>query len=90
MKFAIGDLEYFNSLGFNTEHWRKSVDGTKAMAHSEFVLTLADKNQLEIYDIQGESFKTLLASPEWTKEEYVEDVYSDEGLIIHNGKEEAQ
>ena len=90
MKFAIGDLEYFNSLGFNTEHWRKSVDGTKAMAHSEFVLALADKNQLEIYDIQGESFKTLLASPEWTKEEYVEDVYSDEGLIIHNGKEEAQ
>ena len=90
MKFAIGDLEYFNSLGFNTEHWRKSVDGTKAMAHSEFVLALADKNQLEIYDIQGESFRTLLASPEWTKEEYVEDVYSDEGLIIHNGKEEAQ
>ena len=90
MKFAIGELEYFNSLGFNTEHWRKSVDGTKAMAHSEFVLALADKNQLEIYDIQGESFKTLLASPEWTKEEYVEDVYSDEGLIIHNGKEEAQ
>ena len=90
MKFAIGDLEYFNSLGFNTEHWRKSVDGTKAMAHSEFVLALADKNQLEIYDIQGESFKTLLASPEQTKEEYVEDVYSDEGLIIHNGKEEAQ
>ena len=64
MKFAIGDLEYFNSLGFNTEHWRKSVDGTKAMAHAEFVLALADKNQLEIYDIQGESFKTLLASPE--------------------------
>ena len=90
MKFAIGDLEYFNSLGFNTEHWRKSVDGTKAMAHAEFVLALADKNQLEIYDIKGESFKTLLASPEWTKEEYVEDVYSDEGLIIHNGKEEAQ
>ena len=90
MKFAIGDLEYFNSLGFNTEHWRKSVDGTKAMAHAEFVLALADKNQLEIYDIQGESFRTLLASPEWTKEEYVEDVYSDEGLIIHNGKEEAQ
>lgn len=90
MKFAIGDLEYFNSLGFNTEHWRKSVDGTKAMAHAEFVLTLADKSKIEIYDIQGESFKELLASPEWTKEEYVEDVYSDEGLIIHNGKEEAQ
>lgn len=70
MKFAIGDLEYFNSLGFNTEHWRKSVDGTKAMAHSEFVLTLANKEQLEIYDIQSESFRALLASPEWTKEEY--------------------
>lgn len=90
MKFAIGDLEYFNSLGFNTEHWRKSVDGTKAMAHAEFVLTLANKNELEIYDIQDEDFRALLASPEWTKEEYVEDVYSDEGLIIHNGKEEAQ
>ena len=90
MKFAIGDLEYFNSLGFNTEHWRKSVDGKKAMAHAEFVLTLADKSKLEIYDIQSEDFRTLLASPEWTKEEYVEDVYSDEGLIIHNGKEEAQ
>lgn len=88
MKFAISNLSYYDSLGFNTEHWRKSVDGTKAMAHSEFVLTLADKEQLEIYDIQSKSFKELLASPEWTKEEYVEDVYSDEGLTIHNGKEE--
>ena len=80
MKFAIGDLEYFNSLGFNTEHWRKSVDGTKAMAHAEFVLTLADKNEIEIYDIQSESFKELLASPEWTKEEYAlpEEMFEEE------------
>ena len=80
MKFAIGDLEYFNSLGFNTEHWRKSVDGTKAMAHAEFLLTLADKNELEIYDIQGKSFRELLASPEWTKEEYAlpEEMFEEE------------
>lgn len=88
MKFAIGDLEYFNSLGFNTEHWRKSVDGTKAMAHSEFVLTLADKNELEIYDIQSESFRELLASPEWTKEEYVTDPFSDEEITVNNVQEE--
>ena len=80
MKFAIGELEYFNSLGFNTEHWRKSVDGTKAMAHAEFLLTLADKNELEIYDIQEESFRELLASPEWTKEEYAlpEEMFEEE------------
>ena len=80
MKFAIGDLEYFNSLGFNTEHWRKSVDGTKAMAHAEFVLTLADKEKIEIYDIQSENFRALLASPEWTKEEYAlpEEMFGEE------------
>lgn len=88
MKFAIGDLEYFNSLGFNTTHWRKSVDGTKAMAHSEFVLTLADKEQLEIYDIQGEDFRALLASPEWSKEEYVKDPFSDDEITVNSVQEE--
>ena len=80
MKFAISNLSYYDSLGFNTEHWRKSVDGTKAMAHAEFVLTLADKNEIEIYDIQDEDFRALLASPEWTKEEYAlpEEMFEEE------------
>lgn len=88
MKFAIGDLEYFNSLGFNTEHWRKSVDDTKAMAHAEFILTLADKSKLEIYDIQSEDFRTLLASPEWSKEEYVTDPFSDEEVTVKDEEDE--
>lgn len=88
MRFAIGNLDYLNSLGFSTEHWRKSVDGTKAMAHAEFVLALADKNELEIYDIQSESFKELLASPEWTKEEYVKDPFSDDEITVNSVQEE--
>lgn len=82
MRFAIGKLEYFNKLGFDTEIWRKSVDGTQALVHAEFALTAADKNRLEIYDAQSEAFRALLASPEWTKEEYVQDIYSDEEIEV--------
>ena len=78
MKFAIGDLEYFNSLGFNTEHWRKSVDGTQAIVHSEFAEVLCENDKIDIYDFQDKEFRELLASPEWTKEEYVKDPFSDE------------
>ena len=69
MKFAIGSLEYFNSLGFNTEHWRKSVDGTLAMVHYDFAKVLCDDSQLEIYQHDSQEFEAILNSEAWTQQE---------------------
>lgn len=70
MKFAIAEKAYLDILGFITEPLRHSVDGTKVLAHAEFILSAAEKSKVEVYDVQSPEFKELLASPEWTKEEY--------------------
>ena len=69
MRFCIGELEYFNSLGFDTEHWRKSVDGTKALVHASFALVVCDENKLDIYNHNSSELKEILNSEEWTHKE---------------------
>jgi len=46
---------------------------------AEFVLSAANKSEVDVYDVRSEEFKTLLASSEWTKEEYagVEEVFEE-------------
>lgn len=70
IKFAIAEVSYLKSIGFDTLNWRKSADGTKAMAHAEFILSLASPDKVTVYDVPSNEFKALLSSPEWTKEEY--------------------
>ena len=69
MKFAIGKVSYYESLGFNTENWRKSIDGTQAIVHAEFAEVLCEDDKIDIYDFQDETFKELMSSPEWTEQE---------------------
>lgn len=80
MRFAVADLDYLNSLMLVTESSRKSVDGTKVLAHAEFVLSVAEKEKVKVYEVQSKEFKELLASPEWTKEEYAtpEEIFGEE------------
>lgn len=73
MKFAIGNTEYFNSLGFDTTHWRKSLDGTQSVVHYDTVQFLADKSEITIYRHDDEAFGKVMMSKEWTEqvEEYI-------------------
>ena len=77
MKFCIANTSYWESIGYNPTHWRKSIDGTKALCHLQFAEVLSEKdieddNNITIFDMQDEEFKRLLNSPEWTEEMEVE------------------
>lgn len=69
MNFAIGLTEYFQSLGFDTTHWRKSLDGTQAVVHLDTVALLIDDAKVEIYRHDDDAFKEILTSDEWTEKE---------------------
>ena len=68
MNFAIGNTEYYDSLGFDTSHWRKSVDGTRSVVHYDTVQFLADESEITIYRHDDKSFSDLMMSEEWTKQ----------------------
>ena len=72
MKFAIGDLELFHNLGFNTDYWRKSVDGTQALCHAEFALKSCPSEFLQIYNHDDPEFIELLNGPLWSDPIYEE------------------
>ena len=71
MNFAIGDTEYYNSLGFDTTHWRKSLDGTLSVVHYDTVQFLADDSKLTIYRHDDEAFREVMMSEEWSEKEEV-------------------
>lgn len=69
MKFCIATVTYWESLGYNTLHWRKSIDKIKAIVHLEYGEILAnnlenDENVI-IYDNIDPVFQSLLESEEW-------------------------
>ena len=72
MRFAIAPTQYFHDLGFDTTHWRKSLDGSQAICHAEFALTLAKENDISIYEHNSQELKEILNSEEWSKSEYSE------------------
>ena len=72
MRFAIAPTQYFHDLGFDTTHWRKSLDGSKAICHAEFALTLGSKNNMEIYEHNSKELQEILQGEEWSNSEYNE------------------
>ena len=70
MEFCIATVEYWQSVGFDRTNWRKSVDGTKAMVHSEYAKVLVDVENnpnVEVYLSPSREFTELLSSDEWTE-----------------------
>ena len=70
MEFCIATIEYWQSVGFDCTNWRKSVDETKAMVHSEYAKVLVDirdNPNVEIYLSPSMEFTELLNSDEWTE-----------------------
>lgn len=67
MKFAIAELNYFNSLGFDTTYWRKSLDGTKAIVHYDFAKVLCGDDKIEIYQHDNQEFLDIINGEEWVE-----------------------
>ncbi|WP_239745180.1 hypothetical protein [Mammaliicoccus sp. F-M27] len=71
MKFVIADLEFFQKLGYNTEYWRKSKDGTKTICHLEYAEILV--HDLETNDkvqiVETSEAQEIMATEEWSWEE---------------------
>ena len=84
MKFCIANTSYWESIGYNPIHWRKSIDGTKALCHLEYGEILAknldDNPNVEIFDTQDERFQGLLNSSEWSQDG-TEDIIEDNSLV---------
>lgn len=72
MNFSIALITFWNSVGFDTEHWRKSTDGTKALCHSRFAETLIDLDNPNVLtlDVDSQEFKDLIRD-EFTVEENI-------------------
>lgn len=66
MNFAIGNTEYYDSLGFDTSHWRKSLDGTQSVVHYDTVQFLVDESEIMVYRHDDEAFREVMMSKEWT------------------------
>lgn len=72
MKFCIATIAFWQSVGFDTEQWRKSNDGTKALVHDKFAKALVadvdtNENVLTL-DVDSQEFNDLLQA-EWETEE---------------------
>lgn len=68
MKFAIMFAEYAESVGFDITHWRKSLDGNKAIAHYDYAAFLCEDSEIDVYDFRDPELLAILASSEWTEQ----------------------
>lgn len=68
MKFSIATVEFWQSVGFDTTNWRKSIDGTKALVHDKFARVLVDLDNENVItlDVDSEEFKQII------NEEFIE------------------
>ena len=76
MNFCISEISYFNSLGFDTTDWRKSIDGTKAIVHDRFIKILAPNYLIDVnittYQCPSIELDEVLNSINWkTVEEII-------------------
>ena len=69
MNFCIATIEHFESIGFDTTNWRKSIDGTKAIAHDRFIKILIPSYLTDVnittYQYPSAELDTILNSEEW-------------------------
>jgi len=64
MKFCISTIEFWESVGFNTENWRVSTDGLKSICHEKFARLLVEdldtNSNIETHDIDSVNFKAII------------------------------
>lgn len=69
MQYAVAETTLFHQLGFNTDKWRKSLDGAQALVHYDMVEeALKNETDYDVFRHDDETFKALMNSSEWTEE----------------------
>lgn len=69
MQFAVAETTLFNQLGFNTDKWLKSLDGTLALVHYDmFKRVLEQRTEYTLYRHDDEAFEDLMMSKEWSEQ----------------------
>ncbi|MEY8560128.1 hypothetical protein AALF85_05465 [Jeotgalicoccus halotolerans] len=72
MQFVVAETMLFNQLGFNTDKWRKSLNGAYALVHYDLVEEpLKNETEYTVYRHDDAEFKKLMASDEWTEQEEI-------------------
>lgn len=68
MKFVIGKVSFFESLGYNTKYWRKSINGEKTICHIEYaeILIYNLENNPEVQIIEASEAHEVMATEEWS------------------------
>ena len=72
MNFIIALNSYFQSVGFSTDGWRKSVDGTKAIVHDKYakvLIEIENNENIQVYSCPSAELDIILNSSEWAIEE---------------------
>ena len=71
MNFVVSTVEFFESLGFNTKYWRKSLDESKTICHLEYAEILVHdlENNENVTILTTEEARELMETSEWTEEE---------------------
>lgn len=71
MYFAIGTVEFFEKLGYNTKYWRKTNDGNTTICHLEYAEILVHdlKSNPEVKIVDATEAREIVSSKEWVDEE---------------------
>lgn len=73
MEFCIASVAFWQSHGFDTSSWRKSIDGTLALVHKEYALVLVpdvdEREEVQVYRAPSAEFDAVLASDVWSRGE---------------------
>lgn len=71
MKFAIANVEFFDKLGYNTEFWRKSIDGTLTICHLEYAEILSNNlhENEEVQIVEASEASDIMSTDVWSSTE---------------------
>lgn len=71
MEFCIATVAFWQSHGFDTSNWRKSIDGTLALVHRTYAEVLVpdvdEREEVQVYRAPSAEFDAVLASDVWSR-----------------------
>ena len=73
MEFCIATVAFWQSHGFDTSNWRKSIDGTLALVHKTYAAVLVpdigELDEVQVYRSPSAELDGVLGGEMWTKTE---------------------
>jgi hypothetical protein len=73
MDFCIATVAFWQSHGFDTSNWRKSIDGTLALVHRTYaevlVPDIGELDEVQVYRSPSAELDGVLGGVEWSNKE---------------------